>query len=456
MRSWIVYAAAAWSVAWLCVQPSAALGAPRVTPQAQYRAASAQYSSGNYDQALALLDKGLAVAPKDVKLLRLRATLLLELRNYSEALIAFDALLAAGVRGADRLRSEEIVKKLRAVQTTSLDITFTNGPATAYLDSKSLGALCPAGPSCKLAVLPDEYTVIVERDGFVRWSNRVTVASGQTTQLSVTLLEKPSPLAVQVAPAGAEITVDGAPFDAAKPLPAGRHVVAAALDRHQPERREVVAREGKPIELALTLVPLVPVRIEPAGAALQLDGRPAAASGGTLALPAGAHSLIARARGFQDRKIEIPAERPDDYAIEAKLDAVVVPPPPPAPPPGPGIFSGRRKLALAAGGVGLAALGAGVYLGLSARGLDSDAYALCASPSEPCEGAAEANDLNERARARARTANIAYGIAGGAAVTAAILWLTGSSERRPASPGPRVSVTPRLGSVAGLDLAVRF
>ena len=41
-------------------------------------------------------------------------------------------------------------------------------------------------------------------------------------------------------------------------------------------------------------------------------------------------------------------------------------------------------------------------------------------------------------------------VAGGAAITAAVLWLTGGRERRPASPGPRVSVHPRL------DLAVRL
>ena len=229
MRSWIVCVAIAW--------PLAALGAPKVTPQSQYRAAAVQYGSGNYDQALELIAKGLAIAPRDVSLLRLRATVLLELRNYPEALAAYEALLEAGVRGADRQRAEEIAKKLRAVRSTYLDITFTNGPATVYLDSKSLGAFCPAGPSCRQAVLPNQYTVIAERPGFERWSDRVTVESGQTRQLSVTLVEKPSRFTVQVEPAEAEITLDGAPFDAKKPVPAGRHVIAAPLDRHRPERR---------------------------------------------------------------------------------------------------------------------------------------------------------------------------------------------------------------------------
>ena len=45
--------------------------------------------------------------------------------------------------------------------------------------------------------------------------------------------------------------------------------------------------------------------------------------------------------------------------------------------------------------------------------------------------------------------NIAYGVAGGAAIAAAVLWLTGGPESR-------VAVAPHLGAVAGLDLAVRF
>src|SRR5206468_2704026 len=109
----------------------------------------------------------------------------------------------------------------------------------------------------------------------------------------------------------------------------------------------------------------------------------------------------------------------------------------------PSRFTGRRKLALAAAGAGVVAAGAGIALGLRAGQLDDDAYALCPSPSSPCSEALEANDLNRRARSRALQANLAYGVAAGAAAAAAILWLTGAPESR-------VAVTPHLGAVAGL------
>jgi hypothetical protein len=130
----------------------------------------------------------------------------------------------------------------------------------------------------------------------------------------------------------------------------------------------------------------------------------------------------------------------------------------PPPPPGGSRFTGRRKLALAAGGVGVAALGVGVALGLSSGGLEDDSFALCPSPEMPCSGAREANELNVRARERALQANIAYGVAGGAVVVAAVLWLTGAPEGRGGGAGraSRMTVTPRIGPVAGLDLTGRF
>jgi hypothetical protein len=153
--------------------------------------------------------------------------------------------------------------------------------------------------------------------------------------------------------------------------------------------------------------------------------------------------LAASAKGFHDHRVEIPAARSDDYQITIALarDALL------------GRLSTRRKVALVVGGVGVAAMVSGVVLGLESNRLDHDTHALCPSPSEPCLAPAKANDLNRRAHARALGADLAFGIAGGAAIAAAVLWFTGA-------PASRVAITPRLGprtgDVAGLDLAVRF
>lgn len=119
----------------------------------------------------------------------------------------------------------------------------------------------------------------------------------------------------------------------------------------------------------------------------------------------------------------------------------------------PSMFTGKRKLALGLAGVGLAAIGGGVVLGMSATGLEDDAFALCPDPAVPCADAAEAQDLADRASSRALFANIAYGVGGAAIVGAAVLWFTGA----PTSGSDRVAVSPRLGaSFTGVTVRVGF
>lgn len=422
---------------------------PRVNPHAKYVQAARLANAGDAEQALTLIDEGLAVAPRDLPLLGLKGQVLLSLYEYVEASATYQAYLDAGARGANRRETEKILDNLRVVQSTFLDVTVANGPARVYLDSATHRPLCTAAPTCNKPVLPVQYRVIVERPGFERWTSPVTVVRGETSKLAVTLVEKPSLLTVRVAQPDARIMVDGADHDPARPIPAGAHQVTVSLAGHVTAQREVTAHEGKPIELEVALAPLVPVQLSPPGARLALDGKPIQIEDGGIAVPPGVHVLIASAQGFQDHRVEIPAARDDGYQITVALarDA------PAAPTPLLGRLSTRRKVAIAAGGVGVGAVVAGAVLGLQSRRLNHDTYARCPSPSESCAAAAEANDLNVRARARALEANVAFGVAGAAAIAAAVLWFTGVPE----SP---VAITPRLGGrtgdVAGFDLAVRF
>lgn len=428
---------------------SGAWAEPRVDPRATYRRAAQLASNGAAEEALAVIDEGLAVTPKDLALLGLKGTVLLSLYDYAGAFATYQAYLDAGARGANRRETQKIVDNLRAVQSTFLDVTVANGPATVYLDSTTHRPFCSAAPPCNKALLPGQYRVIAERSGFERWTKQVTVATGETARLAVTLVEKPSLLTVRIAQPGARITVDDAAYDAPTTVPAGAHRVAVSLAGHVTSRLQTTAHEGKPVELDVALTPLVPVQLSPPGARLALDGKAITLEDGGIAIPPGVHVVVASAQGFHDGQVEIPTVRGDDYQItvvlardaQATSTSLL------------GGFSARRKVAIAAGGVGLGAMVSGVVLGLQSRQLDHDTYARCPSPSEPCPAAPEANDLNHRARARALEANVAFGIAGGAAIAAAVLWFTGAPESR-------VAVTPHLGprtsDVAGLDLAVRF
>ena len=119
----------------------------------------------------------------------------------------------------------------------------------------------------------------------------------------------------------------------------------------------------------------------------------------------------------------------------------------------PSMFTTQRKIALGVGGLGVAALAAGIVLGIQAKGFQDDAYALCPNPATPCPDGNRANDLIDKGHSRALMANISYGVAAASFIGAGVLWFIGG----PAKPESTVAVTPRVGATtAALDLTVRF
>ena len=363
--------------------------AAAATARAQARIAARLFESGAYDEARAAIDQGLAANPRELSLLRLQGSLRMATGDLPGALAAYQAYLAAGATGAKKRQVEGLVKELRPVTSTSLQITVTNGPAQVFIPAVTKTVFCQATPACPpTPILPRAYQVTVERPGFERWTGRVTVGNGQHATATVTLVELPSRLVVHTAPATSQVTVDGRPFDPAVPLAPGHHVLVVAAGGHQPARRELEAHAGQPLALDVALA-------------------------------------------------AIPSPAPPVAAVQA-VD----------PPPHARFWNSRRVTAVVAGGVAVAAGATGVVLGLQARQLDRDTYALCASPETPCPAAGSANARNDQARTRAVEANVAYGVAGAATIAAAILWWTGREQA--------VAIAPAPGSGAVVGLAGRF
>ena len=92
----------------------------------------------------------------------------------------------------------------------------------------------------------------------------------------------------------------------------------------------------------------------------------------------------------------------------------------------PSAFTGTRKAALAVGGVGLLAAGAGIVLGLQSKGFEDDANGICMH--SPCARADEANALLDKSDSRALLANISFGVAGAAVIGAVVLWFVGAPD----------------------------
>jgi hypothetical protein len=119
----------------------------------------------------------------------------------------------------------------------------------------------------------------------------------------------------------------------------------------------------------------------------------------------------------------------------------------------PSPFTRRRKIGLgiAIGGVAIGSVAIG--LGISAGSLHNDAVATCPPSACSVKNAQDATATNDRARSRARYANIGYGVAGAAAIAAGVLWFTGKPEAPRAG---QVVVAPQLGEASGLAVMGRF
>jgi hypothetical protein len=106
----------------------------------------------------------------------------------------------------------------------------------------------------------------------------------------------------------------------------------------------------------------------------------------------------------------------------------------------PSRWTGRRKAALGVSGVAVAGLAAGIVLGTQAKGKQDDAHGLCPDPKTPCAGADQAESLIKAGQSRALGANVAFGVAGAAAIVAGVLWFTGAPESAPR----RVAIVPAI------------
>jgi len=136
------------------------------------------------------------------------------------------------------------------------------------------------------------------------------------------------------------------------------------------------------------------------------------------------------------------------------------PPPPPTPAAQPdppaastGLLTTRRKVGLAAAGAGALVAVAGVLLGQSAKQKQHDAFQLCPEPATPCRQADQSNALISASHTRALEANLAFGVAAAAVITAGVLWFTGAPTAEPARLGVAPTAAP---GQAGLALVGRF
>jgi hypothetical protein len=325
----------AWAT-WLLVTGFVALAstnawaAPPDAAAKKRKEAQTLLADGDYEGALKAVDEALVLAPEQPSALQLRAKILLEVRDHEGSLAAYEAFLKVAPAGGNRRAAQKIIKTLAPVRTTFLEIKVASGPVDVFLDSKSLGVWCVAGPVCKKGLLPGDYKLILEREGFDTEKKMVVVVIGETAAVDTALVEKPSTLSITTAPPAATLVLDGKVIGASPEtleVRAGDHELEVRAEGHQTARQQVSVHQGKPVDVAVTLAEVVRVTTSVPDVVLTLDGQPVTLEAEALVLPLGekrAHTLVAKANGFVDRTLEIPVERPVGYALEVALKRIQV------------------------------------------------------------------------------------------------------------------------------------
>lgn len=197
------------------------------------------------------------------------------------------------------------------------------------------------------------------------------------------------------------------------------------------------------------LVIQVPAGARVTGLEVLRDGAPLAPVlwGSRAAIDPGTHRVQARAQGYKPWQVEVVVSK------EGSATALEVPRLLAAPSGGSGPAGAERDgapaakgtsqriAAIAVGGLGLAAVGAGGFFGLSAQSSYSDSKELCNDRSFCTPRGTE---LRESAKSKALVATIATGAGAAALVTAGVLWFTAPKQE---SAAPAVAQrSPRNGA----------
>ena len=172
------------------------------------------------------------------------------------------------------------------------------------------------------------------------------------------------------------------------------------------------------------------VYADPATSHIEVDGKPLGTSPASVELTAGNHVLVVKNDGYEtvERSFVMSVQRSTEITINLRQKAADAPvretpvaltPASPAPElsaTAPAPRKGRVGTWVA-GGVAVAGLGAGIALGVMSSSANGQLHTLT-----PDRTTAQADGLKSQSQGLATGANIAYGVAGAAAITAVILF----------------------------------
>ena len=164
-------------------------------------------------------------------------------------------------------------------------------PGDAQVDS--VGAFSWQSAS-SVFVFPGDHKLRAQRAGYLPAEVDVTVAGSQQARALIHLVKLPGKLQVDTGGVAAEISADGAPLGKVPgtvDVPAGERTLTFKAARHLDHvERLTIAGGGEQQDLKVALKPnfaVIDISSVPAGAAIEVDGKPAGVTPAKLELDAG-------------------------------------------------------------------------------------------------------------------------------------------------------------------------
>jgi len=209
---------------------------------------------------------------------------------------------------------------LTAVQTYgTISVRSSPSGASVYLDGSYQGTT----PMTISGVVKGGHNIELQKSGYYEWSGTVTVNAGQTTTVSRTLTQIPSPttgtIAVSSTPGGAYIYLDGA-YEGVTPysgsfiihnVGAGSHTIRLSLSGYQDSTVTTNVQGGGTATVSIPLNPTTPVSetgtlditSNPTGANVYINNEYKGLAPLTVTLPAGEYSVKFTLSGYTDSTV---------------------------------------------------------------------------------------------------------------------------------------------------------
>ncbi|MCA9519522.1 MAG: PEGA domain-containing protein [Myxococcales bacterium] len=159
--------------------------APAQTLNFYLKKAQAYVRARNYERAVEMLKKGLALQPDNIDVYYNIGIVAMKGKLWSDALLAYQGYLAVDPKGADRKKVLADLKMLKQKKLRDRAATLTVVSHVAKTEFYLDHALIGQAPKLSITLFPGTYTLRSKKSDFQTVTRTVTLKAGQNETLTI-------------------------------------------------------------------------------------------------------------------------------------------------------------------------------------------------------------------------------------------------------------------------------